>query len=74
MNFTPDFGWYYINENDRAPAWSSVKYFYDFMTGAPTFSSQNGNVGPFGIEVDSTGVLDGDVVQLADSTGEFITP
>ena len=30
MDFTPDFGWYYINENDRAPAWSSVRYFYDF--------------------------------------------
>ena len=71
MNFTPDFGWYYINENDRAPAWSSVRYFYDFITSAPAFSSQNGNVGPFGVAVDATGVLEGDVVQLADSTGEF---
>ncbi len=71
MNFTPDFGWYYINENDRAPAWSSVRYFYDFITGSSGFPAQNGNIGPFGIEVDASGVLEGDVVQLADSTGEF---
>lgn len=71
MNFTQDFGWYYISPNDRAPAWSSVEYFYDFITGAQDFSSRNSNIGPYGIEVDSTGVLEGDVVQLADSTGDF---
>ena len=31
MNFTPDFGWYYIDSNDRAPAWSSVEFLYDFL-------------------------------------------
>ena len=71
MNFTPDFGWYYINENNRAPAWSSVEFFYDFITGNPNFASKNGGVGPFGIEVDATGVYEGDVVQLADDTGDF---
>ena len=71
MNFTPDFGWYYIDQNNRAPAWSSVEYFFDFMTGAPDFSSQNGNVGPYGIQTDAMGVAEGDVVQLADDTGDF---
>lgn len=71
MNFTPDFGWYYINENQRAPAWSSVEFFYDFITGNPTFAGKNGGVGPFGIEVDAMGVYEGDVVQLADETGDF---
>lgn len=71
MNFTPDFGWYYINENDRAPAWSSVEYFYDFMTGRRDFMQMNGGIGPYGIEVDSTGAIEGDVVQLADETGDF---
>ena len=71
MNFTPDFGWYYINENMRAPAWSSVEFFYDFITGSPAFATQNGSVGPFGIEVDALGVFEGDVVQLADSSGDF---
>ena len=71
MNFTPDFGWYYISETDRAPAWSSVEYFYDFITGAPEFASQNGNVGPYGIITDAMGVFEGDVVQLSDDTGDF---
>lgn len=71
MNFTQDFGWYYISTTDRAPAWSSVEYFYDFITGAPNFRTRNGGIGPYGIEVDSTGVLEGDVVQLADETGDF---
>ena len=71
MNFTPDFGWYYVSPNDRAPAWSSVEYFYDFITGIPAFSTRNGNIGPYGIEVDATGAMEGDVVQLADETGDF---
>lgn len=71
MNFTPNFGWYYINENDRAPSWSSVEYFFDFMTGAPSFSSQNGSIGPYGIQTDAAGVFEGDVVQLADESGDF---
>ena len=71
MNFTTDFGWYYINELDRAPAWSSVEFFYDFITGAQDFIQMNGGVGPYGIEVDSTGAIEGDVVQLADETGDF---
>ena len=71
MNFTPDFGWYYINETERAPAWSSVEYFYDFLVGTPSFSTQNGGIGPFGIEVEAPGVFEGDVVQLADETGDF---
>jgi len=31
MNFTKDFGWYYINANNKAPAWTGVEYFYNFM-------------------------------------------
>ena len=71
MNFTTDFGWYYITELNRAPAWSSVEFFYDFMTGAPAFTSVNGGIGPYGIEVDSTRAIEGDVVQLSDETGDF---
>ena len=71
MNFTPDFGWYYVDQNDRAPAWSSVEYFYDYITGARDFMQINGGIGPYGIEVDSTSAIEGDVVQLADETGDF---
>ena len=71
MNETPDFGWYYFSPINRAPAWSGVAYLYDFLTGVPAFAEQNGGVGPFATEVDSTSVMPGDVVQLANSQGVF---
>lgn len=71
MNFTNDFGWYYIDSENRAPAWSSVEFIYDFLTGTPSFRTANGGIGPYGIEVDSTGAIEGDIVQLADETGDF---
>ena len=58
MNFTPTFGWYYRNANDKAPAWTGVPYFYNFMTRGEV------NSGPFGEEVDISQVLPGDFVQL----------
>ncbi len=71
MNETVDFGWYYRSENDRAPAWSSVEYFYAFMTGAPAFASRNGGVGPYAAEVPARMAEIGDVVQLADAEGDW---
>lgn len=70
-NFTQDFGWYFISPEDRAPAWTSVEYFYDFLTGAPDFRAENGGYGPFGTEVARRGAIPGDVVQLADADGDF---
>ena len=32
MNYTPDLGWYYIGPNNKAPAWTGVPYFYNFLT------------------------------------------
>ena len=32
MNYTPTFGWYYRSPDDRAPAWSGVEFFYNFLT------------------------------------------
>jgi len=71
MNGTPDFGWYYRSINDRAPAWSGVEFFWDFMTGAPNFAAQNGGVGPYGREVARRLAMLGDVVQLGDDGGDF---
>ena len=71
MNYTPDFGWYYLSANDRAPAWSGVEYFYDFMTGAPAFAERNGGVGPYAREVGREEVALGDVIQFANSGGDW---
>ena len=32
MNFTRDLGWYYLDGNHKAPAWTGVPYFYRFLT------------------------------------------
>ena len=70
-NFTPVYGWYYRSPTDRAPAFSGVEYFYDFMTGAPEFRAENGGEGPFAIPVDLRRGVVGDVVQLSDEAGDF---
>ena len=71
MNYTPDFGWYYISEDDRAPAWSGVEYFFDFITGTPLFREQNGGVGPFASVVEREAVMLGDVIQYANRAGDW---
>ena len=71
MNFTPTYGWYFRSSSDRAPAWTSVEYLYDFLTGAPAFAAENGGIGPFGREIPQGLIRIGDVVQLADETGDF---
>lgn len=57
MNYTPTFGWYYISLDDRAPSWTGVQYFFNFMT-------SNKDVGPFGSEVGADATEIGDVIQL----------
>jgi hypothetical protein len=71
MDFTTDFGWYYVNADDRAPAWTSVGFFYDFITEQPVFASQNSGLGPFGREVRAREIQPGDFIQLADEAGDY---
>lgn len=63
MNDTPTFGWYYISSGQRAPAWTGVTYFYNFLT--RTAQSR----GPFGAEVSVREVRPGDFVQLRFAAG-----
>lgn len=71
MNFTKDFGWYYLSDTCRAPAWTGVEFFYDFMTQIPEFLNANRGIGPFGTEITLTSVRAGDVLQLANELGDF---
>ena len=71
MDFTPDFGWYYISSDDRAPAWTAVAFFYDFITEQPLFAGANQGIGPFGREVRAREVELGDFIQLADEAGDY---
>ena len=72
MDFTPTFGWYYVTADNRAPAWAGVDEFFNFITGAPQFVNAGGNTGPRGFNVTDGRVIDrGDVIQLANDSGEF---
>lgn len=59
MNFTPTFGWYYINANDKAPAWTGVEYLYRFLT------RTDRSLGPHAQEVVFSLIQPGDIVQLS---------
>ena len=63
MNFTPTFGWYYINANQKAPAWTGVPYLWNFLT------RKEPSIGPIGEACRLKDLLPGDVVQLS-FTGE----
>lgn len=72
MNYTPTYGWYYISPSDRAPAWTGVNEFFNFMTGIPEFAQANGGTGPYGRQITSRREADiGDVIQLANTEGRF---
>ena len=64
MNYTKTLGWYYISLDDRAPAWTGVDYFYNFMT-------ENMGVGPFGKEAQESECEVGDVIQLGNEEQGF---
>lgn len=65
MNYMPEFGWYYISPEDRAPAWTGVPFFWNFLTrDQPT-------AGPFGISAPIEFVRPGDFVQIRfESSGD----
>jgi len=58
MNFTPDYGWYYVDANNKAPSWTGVEYFYNFMLRGQA------TPGPFGVQANMSMLLPGDFVQL----------
>ncbi len=58
MNYTPTFGWYYVDAADRAPAWTGVPFFWNFMTRATS------TPGPVGVRVPIELLRPGDFVQL----------
>ena len=65
MNFTADLGWYYIDANQKAPAWTGVEFFWNFMT------RREISQGPVGVECDLADLRPGDLVQLSFSGETF---
>lgn len=58
MNFTPVFGWFYTNANHKAPGWTGVEYFHQFLT------RKEATPGPFGEERLLEQLQPGDFAQL----------
>lgn len=65
MNFTPTFGWYYIDANQKAPAWTGVPYLYNFLT------RQGPSIGPVGEPCALEDLRPGDLIQLSFKGEEF---
>ena len=59
MDYTPTYGWYYIDANRKAPAWTGVPYLYNYLTRARSA------VGPAARSVSLAELRPGDIVQLS---------
>ena len=57
MNFNQYYGWFYKNEKNRSPSWTSVAYLLRFLL-------NNKEVGPFAKIVNEGEVEIGDIVFL----------
>lgn len=64
MNYTPVYGWYFINAGDRAASWTGVEYLYNFLV-------NNDGDGPFAVETGSRNMEIGDIIQLSNEEGDF---
>ena len=65
MNFTPTFGWYYIDANQKAPAWTGVMYLWNFL------ARKGFSVGPVGEPCRLEDLRPGDIVQLSFKGTDF---
>ena len=66
MNETPVTGWYYYSLSSRAPAWTGVNEFYNFIV-------NNKGLGPFAMQTYTRNVLPGDIVQLSNGNRFYHT-
>ncbi len=59
MDYTETFGWYYIDANRKAPAWTGVTYLYNYLT------RKRAVVGPAARDASIRELLPGDLVQIS---------
>ena len=59
MDYTPNFGWYYIDANYKAPAWTGVDFLYRYL-----LRSEN-TPGPRAQETSKNGIDPGDLIQVS---------
>ncbi|MBE6910562.1 MAG: amidase [Ruminococcaceae bacterium] len=59
MDYTPTYGWYYLDANRKAPAWTGVPYLFNYLL------RTHAAVGPAAQDVSLAALLPGDIVQLS---------
>ncbi|MBQ7713314.1 MAG: amidase domain-containing protein [Oscillospiraceae bacterium] len=59
MDYTPTYGWYYIDANRKAPAWTGVPYLFNYLT------RTRAAVGPVARDTSIFELEPGDIVQLS---------
>jgi len=70
MDYAEPFGWFYISDAERAPAWTGVEFLHDFLVGGGDYPDPGTRPGPYGREVRAAQTQIGDVVQLS-RNGDF---
>lgn len=64
MNYTPVFGWFYIDSDNRTASWTGVEFLYNFLVG-------NEGTGPYATEVGEEETQIGDIVQLRNGEDDY---
>lgn len=64
MNYTPVYGWYYVDVNNRTASWTGVEFLYNFLT-------QNTGVGPYAHVIQNGRLEIGDIIQLSNRNGVY---
>lgn len=59
MDYTPTYGWYYIDANRKSASWTGVEYLFNYLTREHT------SLGPAAREVSRSEMQPGDIVQLS---------
>ena len=70
MDFSEPFGWFYVSDDSRAPAWTGVEFLYRYLVGESGYPDNGSRPGPYGREVRAAQTQIGDVVQLS-KNGDF---
>ena len=65
MNYSEPFGWFYISDSERAPAWTGVEFLHNFLVGIDGYPDTAVRQGPYGRTVNAAQTQIGDVVQLS---------
>lgn len=64
MNFDKYYGWFYVNQDNRSPSWSSVKYLQRFLL-------TNKSTGPVAKIMPIDMLEIGDIIQIRQNPEEF---